>query len=60
MVKKKNKGLHFNAVINFGKFGQDLNTYRNTNLSENMTYSLSKVALILLQSRWDLIMAVIT
>ena len=26
----------------FGKFGQDLNTYKNTKLNENMTYSIIK------------------
>lgn len=42
MVKKKIKGSILMLSSIFGKFGQDLNTYRNTNLSENMTYSIIK------------------
>ncbi len=42
MVNKKIKGSIVMLSSIFGKFGQDLNTYKNTKLSENMTYSIIK------------------
>ena len=42
MVNKKVKGSIIMLSSIFGKFGQDLSTYKNTKLSENMTYSIIK------------------
>ena len=48
--KKKNMSIiHLGSI--YGLVGQDQNLYKNSNISENLTYSIIKGGIII-QNRW--------